>query len=220
MQKNTILIVDDHILFREGLRNICNHWEEFEVVGEAEDGLAAVAMAEKLLPDIVLMDISMPEMNGIEATRKITKACPSINVVILTVSEEEKNLLEAVKNGAKGYVLKDTPSRRLRDQLRGVIQGEAPLSGIMAEKILNEFKLPKETLPSSDDDPMVEPLTEQEQRVLVLVSEGLTNAKIGEELSISENTVKKYLHNILSKLHLNNRVEAAVYAVKKGFDKL
>lgn len=215
MQKYSILIVDDHILFREGLRKICNHWEEFEVVGEAENGITAVALAQSLLPDIVLMDISMPEMNGIEATRRISKTCPSVNVVILTVSEEEKNLLEAVKNGAKGYVLKDTPSRRLHDQLRGVIQGEAPLSGIMAEKILNEFKSPKINL-IADEDPMVEPLTEQEQRVLILVSDGLTNAEIGDQLSISENTVKKYLHNILSKLHLNNRVEAAVYAVRKG----
>ena len=215
MHRNTILITDDHILFREGLRNICSHWEDFEVVGEARNGKEAVELAQNLLPDIVLMDITMPEMDGIEATRIISKVCPSVNVVILTVSEEEKNLLEAVKNGAKGYVLKDTPSRRLHAQLRGVINGEAALSGIMAEKILSEFKKPKD-FSAREEQFAVEPLTEREQQVLKLVVEGLTNLEIGERLIISENTVKKYLHNILSKLQLNNRVEAAVYAIKEG----
>lgn len=215
MPKHTILITDDHVLFREGLRTICSHWEDFEVVGEAQNGRQAVELAQQLLPDIVLMDISMPEMDGIEATRIISKTCPSVNVVILTVSEEEKKLLDAVKYGARGYVLKDTPSRRLHDQLRGVIQGEAALSGVMAEKILSEFKKPK-SLSATEQQAAVEPLTEREQEVLRLVAEGLTNLEIGERLVISENTVKKYLHNILSKLQLNNRVEAAVYAIKEG----
>lgn len=212
--KNTILIADDHILFREGLRNIFNRWEDFEVVGEAQNGREAVQLVQELLPDIVLMDIIMPEMDGIEATRRISRTCPAVSVVILTVSEDENNLFEAVKNGAKGYVLKDTPSRRLHDQLRGVLRGEAALSGVMADKILNEFKDPK--IAAAEQAAAVEPLTDREQQVLRLVAEGLTNAEIGERLAISENTVKKYLHNILSKLQLNNRVEAALYAVKEG----
>jgi DNA-binding NarL/FixJ family response regulator len=216
--KNTLIIVDDHYLFREGLRNIIRHWEDFEVVGEAGNGQEAVSMARELLPDIVLMDITMPVMDGLQATRQIARELPGTQVVILTMSEDEDNLFEAVQNGARGYVLKDIPSTGLHKKLTAVLRGEAALSGLMATKILNEFSRPKAGLDASELAGL-EPLTEREQQVLELVVQGLNNPEIAERLHLSENTVKKYLHNILEKLHLNNRVEAAIYAVKQGLVK-
>jgi DNA-binding NarL/FixJ family response regulator len=216
--KNTLLIVDDHYLFREGLRNIIRHWEDFEVVGEAKDGQEAVSIARELLPDIVLMDITMPVMDGLQATRQIARELPGTRVVILTMSEDEDNLFEAIRNGARGYVLKDIPSTGLHKKLTAVLRGEAALSGLMATKILNEFSKPKPDLDASELAGL-EPLTEREHQVLELVVQGLNNPEIAERLHLSENTIKKYLHNILEKLHLNNRVEAAIYAVKQGLVK-
>jgi two-component system NarL family response regulator len=216
--KNTILIVDDHVLFREGLRNIVSHWDDFEVVGEARNGQEAVNKTRELLPDIILMDIAMPVMDGLEATQVIGRETPASKVVMLTMSEEEENLFRAIQNGARGYVLKDTPSTGLHKKLSGVLRGEAALSGAMATKILNEFgKIKNE--PELPKAAGIEPLTDRERQVLELVVQGLSNPEIGERLFLSENTIKKYLHNILEKLHLNNRVEAAIYAVREGIVK-
>jgi len=213
---NSILIVDDHILFREGLRSLIRHWEDFEVVGEAANGVEAVERAHELLPDIVLMDITMPVQGGIEAAQRIARELPAIRIVMLTVAEEPDFLFQALKNGAHGYVLKDTPSRRLHALLRGVLRGEAPFSGIMATMMLENFKCNEGNREAILE---TEPLTEREQHVLELVVEGLTNAEIASRLFLSENTVKKYLSNILQKFHLNSRVEAAVYAVREGIVK-
>ncbi len=139
---NTILIVDDHILFREGMHGIIDHWDDFEVCGEASNGRDALVLAHDLLPDIVLMDINMPVMDGIEATHRISRELPSIRVVMLTMSEEEENLFKAIQFGAQGYILKDTPSKRLHDELRRMLHGETPLSGLMATKVLEEFNRP------------------------------------------------------------------------------
>jgi DNA-binding NarL/FixJ family response regulator len=215
---HSIMIVDDHVLFREGLRNIIGHWDDFKVIGEASNGREALELARELLPDVVLMDITMPVLNGIETTAKMSRELPGVKIVILTMSEEEEDLFEAIKSGASGYVLKDTPSRRLKDQIRGVIEGEAPLSGLMASKIMKEFQTPR-TREASPCAAISEPLTNREGEVLELVVQGLTNPEIGEQLVISENTVKKHLHNILEKFHLNNRVEAAMYAVREGLVK-
>jgi DNA-binding NarL/FixJ family response regulator len=215
---NSVLIVDDHILFREGLRNIICHWRDFEVMGEASNGEEALQIARDSLPDVVLMDIAMPVMNGILATRKITRELPSIKVVMLTMSEEETDLFEALKSGAHGYILKDTPSRRLRDQLIKLLEGETPFSGVIATKILREFNQPGDAS-SSKNKSSLEPLTDREQQVLELVVEGLGNPEIARRLYLSENTIKKYLRNILDKLHLNNRVEAAIYAIREGLVK-
>ena len=212
---NTVLIVDDHALFREGLRNIIGRLEDFSVVGEAKYGQEAILSAQELMPDIILMDISMPVMDGIAATRRIVREMPAIRVVILTMSEEAEDLFEAIKVGARGYVLKDTPSHRLHDKLSGVLQGEAPLSGLMAAKILNEFNKLNET-PEARLEASRDPLTAREKQVLELVVQGLSNPEISAQLYLSQNTVKKYLHNVLEKLHLNNRVEAALYAVREG----
>lgn len=215
---NRLLVVDDHVLFREGLEHIIAHWDDFEVCGEASNGQEALALARESLPDLVLMDINMPVMDGIEATRRMSRDLPSTHIVMLTVSEDETNLFEALKAGARGYVLKNTPGRRLHDLLRGVMHGETPFSGVMATKILDEFtKTDARTTPSKIVE--VEPLSEREQQILKLVVDGLSNAEIADRLALSENTVKKYFHNILQKLQLNNRVEAAVYAVREGLVK-
>lgn len=210
----TILIVDDHILFREGMRNIISKWDDCQVVGEASNGREAVRLARELLPDIILMDISMPVMNGIEATKLIACELPTTYIVILTMSEEREDLFNAIKFGAQGYILKDTPSRRLHNELRKMLQGEAPLSGLMANKMLNEFGKPVSPTPPLPD--CLVQLTEREHQVLELLVEGLSNAEIAKRIYLSENTIKKYLKNIMIKLHLNNRVEAAVFAVREN----
>jgi DNA-binding NarL/FixJ family response regulator len=214
--KNTILIVDDHILFREGMSHIISRWDDFEVVGEARNGQEAIEMARELMPDIILMDVTMPVLDGLQATRQINRELPGIEVVMLTMSDEEESLFEAIKNGASGYVLKDTPSRRLHDQLRGVLNNEAPLSGQIAAKIIKEFRRGH---PETTGASVREPLTEREQQVLECLGEGMTNQEIADRIFLSESTVKKYLHNILEKLHLNNRVEAAIYAVREDLVK-
>ena len=210
---NRVLIVDDHVLFREGMRNIIQRWSDFEVIGEASNGLEALNLAKELLPDIILMDIAMPVMDGIMATKHIVSELPSIRIVMLTTSEEEEDLLNAIKLGADGYLLKDTPSKRLHDELRRMAQGETPLSGLMATKVLKEFGYSS----SSSESSVVyqEPLTEREHQILELLVEGLTNIEIAERVFLSENTVKKHVRNILEKFQSNNRVEAAVYAVRE-----
>ncbi len=211
----TVLLADDHVLFREGLRGLIQHWDDFEVIGEASNGLEAVEMCEQAAPNLILMDITMPVLDGLEATRRIKERHPSTHIVILTVSEDEADLFGAIKNGAQGYVLKNMPARRLHDMLRGVMQGEAPLSGSIASKVLSEFSQHKEG-EGKDAKDLVEPLTDREMEVLRYVSEGLSNKEIAEKLYIGEGTVKKYLGSVLDKLHLNNRVQAAVYATQKG----
>jgi DNA-binding NarL/FixJ family response regulator len=213
--KSTLLIADDHVLFREGMANIISRWDDFEIVGEARNGQEAVEMARELLPDIILMDIAMPVLDGLQAARQIVRELPGTQVVMLTMSADEENLFRAIQSGARGYVLKDTPSTGLHKKLSGVVRGEAALSGAMATKILNEFAKPKVELGASETA-CLETLTDREHQVLELVVQGLSNPEIADKLCLSENTIKKYLHNILEKLHLNNRVEAAIYAVKEG----
>jgi DNA-binding NarL/FixJ family response regulator len=211
----SVLLVDDHVLFREGLRTIITRWEDFEVVAEAENGQQALEITRDLLPDVILMDIGMPVMDGLLATEKILREFPSMRVVILTVSENEDNLFHMLKLGAQGFLLKNTPARRLHDQLRGVMQGDAALSGRLAAKVLDEFNRPQVEVQVSLEAGF-EPLSSREREVLQLVAEGLSNQEIGKRLFLSENTIKKYIRNILDKLQLNNRVQAAVYAVRKG----
>lgn len=208
----SILLADDHTLFRDGLRALISHWPEFQVVGEAANGQEAVAQCRALAPEIVLMDIHMPVMDGVQATRQIQQASPSTAVVMLTMSVEEKELFEALKQGARGYVLKDTPARQLRERLQEVVRGEAPLSGVIAAKILAEFQRLRRGEATGES----QLLGEHEIQLLRLVAEGLSNEEIGVRLYLSEQTVKKQMSTVLQKLHLNNRAQAAAYAVRKG----
>ncbi len=210
MKPIRILIVDDHSIFRQGLRSILENETDFQVVGEARDGAMAINLAWELKPDIILMDIHMPICNGLEATREILKHQGEIRVIILTISEEEADLFEAVRSGARGYLQKDVEPVELVSALRRAMKGEALLSGLLAAKILEEFK-GDEKKPTGSQ---VEPLTAREKEVLKLVSSGMSNRDLAEALVISENTVKHHLSNILEKLHLKSRLQLAVYAFK------
>lgn len=207
-----MLLADDHALFRKGLANLLAREKGFHVVGEAQDGAEALNKAKDLKPDLILMDIYMPGGNGLEATRRIKGAFPSVKVVILTVSEEDKNLFEAIKCGAHGYLLKKIEPRDLFEMLRGVFRGEAPISRATATKILNEFARQVQRGP---EEVAEEKLSPREQEALQLITEGLTNKEIGNRLGITENTVKNHLKNILAKLHLENRVQAATFSLQK-----
>ncbi len=209
-----VLLVDDHILFRRGVQAVLDARSDIEVVGEAGDGLEAVAVARDTMPDVILMDIGMPGCDGLEATRLIKQEMPYVKVFMLTVSDDDENLFEAIKSGAQGYLTKDLKAQQLFDALEGVARGEAALSGAIAAKILREF----ETTSRRPDEELeaTEPLTEREIEVLELVVEGRSNEEIAQSLVISESTVKNHLRNILGKLHLRNRIQAAVYAVRQG----
>ena len=209
-----VLLVDDHALFRKGVAEQLASREDITVVGEAENGLEAIQAARDLMPDVIFMDIHMPKCSGLEATRQIKREMPHIKIVILTVADDDQNLFEAIKSGAQGYLLKNLEPAKLADMLERVSRDEAPLSGPIAAKILSEFSQPGSS--ESERSTVIEDLTEREIEVLELVVEGLTNKEIGAELHLSVNTIKIHLRNILEKLHLQNRIQAAVYAVREG----
>ncbi|HJX38666.1 MAG TPA: response regulator transcription factor [Anaerolineae bacterium] len=209
-----VLLVDDHILFRRGVQAVLAARPDMEVVGEAGDGLEAVALARETMPDVILMDIAMPGCNGLEATRRIKQEMPSVKVFMLTVSDHDEDLFEAIKSGAQGYLTKDLKAQQLFDALEGVARGEAAFSGLIAAKILREFE--KSSSGTEEQLEATDPLTRREIEVLQLVAQGKSNQEIAQSLVISESTVKNHLRNILGKLHLRNRVQAAVYAVRQG----
>ncbi len=209
-----ILLVDDHVLFRRGIAALLATRQNLQVVGEAVDGLEAIVAARELIPDLILMDIHMPKCDGLEATRRITKELPHVKIVMLTVSDDDQNLFEAIKSGAHGYLLKDLEPYQLFDLLDSISRGETPLSGAMATKIYNEFTQPIQG--STKKQETGEELTNREIEILQLIVEGMTNKEIASTLVISENTVKIHLRNILLKLHLKNRIQAAVHAVRQG----
>ncbi len=209
-----IVLVDDHVLFRKGLEALLSSRQDIEVIGEAGDGFEAIAMAREKVPDVMLMDIGMPGCNGIEAVRAITYEMPQIQIVMLTVSDDERDLFEAIKCGASGYLLKNLQPRQLYDLLEGLHRGEAPISGKLAARILKEFREPHRAEEQHREN--TESLTHREIQVLERVVQGDGNKEIAEALCLTENTVKIHLRNILEKLHLQNRVQAAVYAVTSG----
>jgi two-component system, NarL family, nitrate/nitrite response regulator NarL len=209
-----ILIADDHALFRQGVVSLLSAQADFEVVGEAVNGLEALDQARDLRPDLVLMDISMPEMDGLEATRRIKRALPAVGVVILSVSDDDQNLFEGLKAGAQGYLLKTIEPRAFLNTLRQVAQGEAPISRGMATRLIGEFARQAQR---ADPAPVPDSgLTEREREVLELVAQGKSNKEIAAALSIADNTAKNHLKNILEKLHLDNRVQAATFALRRG----
>ncbi len=209
-----ILIVDDHVLFREGLVSLLKAQPDITVIGEAGCVHEAVAMARELGPDLVLMDFGLPDGTGLDATQAILADRPEINIVFLTVHEQDDRLFAAIRSGAKGYLLKNVPVSRLLTYLRGVECGEAAISGAMTSRILDEFARLGSARASGQAE--VRELTSREIVILKELTTGATNREIASRLFISENTVKNHVGNILTKLNLRNRREAASFAHRHG----
>ena len=214
MEPIRVLLVDDHALFRSGVAGLLRGRRDFEVVGEAHNGDEALEKAKELMPDLILMDIYMPGMSGVEATHRIKQVLPYVKIVMLTVSQEDKDLFDAIKAGAHGYLEKKIEPEAFLRILRGVFQGEAPISRSTATKILDEFA--RMSRADREKARPEEQLSPRELEVLKLLTTGATNKEIGSALGIAENTVKNHLKNILEKLHLENRVQAATFALRSG----
>jgi len=207
-----VAVVDDQELFRRGLTMLLTVEDDIDVVGEAGDGVAATDLAATVVPDVILMDVRMPKRSGIEACLTIKEVAPSAKIIMLTVSDEEADLYEAVKNGASGYLLKDSSIDEVAQAIRVVADGQSLISPSMAIKLLDEFK----QMSRSDRQQVPSPrLTDRELEVLKLVAQGLNNREIAKRLFISENTVKNHVRNILEKLQLHSRMEAVMYAVRE-----
>jgi DNA-binding NarL/FixJ family response regulator len=208
-----IVIADDHTLFRDGLRSLLAS-RGLEVVGEAREGSEAVELARRLQPDIVLMDLSMSGLDGLAATRLISAELPQVKVVVLTASDDDAKLFEAIKSGAQGYLLKSLESRELFALLEGVGRGEPALTPLLASKLLQEFARPQRPAAEAHDP---DALTDREREVLELLVRGVTsNRKLARHLGVSENTVKFHVRNILDKLHLHNRAQVVGFALRHG----
>jgi len=208
-----VLLADPHALFRRGVRLVLEDEADIEVVGESADGLDAVDQIVELVPDLVLMDVRMPGVSGIEATRRVRTLRPSVKVAILTVSESDEDLFAAVRAGATGYLLKEVSIEELAEAVRAVARGHSLISPSMASRLLGEFNaLSRRVEEQRGTAPR---LSERELEVLRLVARGLSNRDIAAELVIAENTVKNHVRNILEKLQLRSRMEAAMYAVRE-----
>jgi len=209
-----VLIADDSPLFRRGIFVVLSTEEQIDVIAEAENGEEAIAKAEELAPDVVLMDVRMPRVNGIEAARAIRNSSPTTKIIMLTVSDEDDDLYEAIKAGANSYLLKEVSVEEVPEAIRAVVQGQSLISPSMASKLLNEYTSLARRAEEKQQFPSPT-LTVRELEVLKLVAKGQSNREIGEELYISENTVKNHVRNILEKLHLHSRMEAVIYAVRE-----
>jgi NarL family two-component system response regulator LiaR len=205
-----ILIADDHAIVREGLRALIGAKPDMELVGEAADGVEAVLKARSLQPDVILLDLVMPRKDGIEAIGEIKQENPEAHILVLTSFAEDEKVFSAIKAGALGYLLKDSSPQELLQAIRDVHRGESSLHPAVARKLIGELNRPSD-LPATE-----EPLTEREVEVLSLVARGLSNQEIAERLVVSERTVRTHVSNILGKLHLANRTQAALYAVREG----
>lgn len=212
MQPFRVLIVDDHAHAREGMKAILELDPTFEVIGEARNGSEAIQMTEVIMPDIIIMDIQMPGIDGLEATRQIKERFPYVKIVIATVSDDIMHLFEALKRGAQGYLVKNLHPASWHEYLKAIAIDEAPMSRELAVRILQELSTPKEMVTFEQ-----QPLTSREQEILQLVGKGDSNRDIAEFLHISENTVKNHLKNILHKLHAENRVHLMRIAYEKGW---
>ena len=212
-----ILIADDHSLFRDGLRSLLRA-QGHDVIGEARNGREAVELAKSLRPDVVLMDLSMPEMDGLTATRTLTAELPDVKIIILTASEDQASLFDAIKAGAQGYLLKNLEADDFFSLLDRASRGEPALTPTLARKLLQEFARPVETTTETPATAaQEEELTSREREVLELMVEGVTsNRKLAKRLDVSENTVKFHVRNILDKLHLHNRAQIVGFALREG----
>ena len=215
MEALKVLVVDDHALFRRGIVTVLTNQENISVVGEAINGLEAIAKVEELAPDVILMDLNMPRCNGLEATQALQAKGLQAKILVLTVSDNEADLFAAIKFGATGYILKNTEPEELVQAIYHIAQGGVIISPVMATKLLAEFKNSgtDRAERTNDEKDIMSP---REDEVLQLVAQGATNKEIADSLFISENTVKTHLRNIMDKLHLANRSQAAAYAVKRG----
>ena len=210
--KIRLLLVDDHTLFRSGLKFLLQQENDFDVIGEASDGLEGIKLAEQLLPDVVLLDLDMPIMHGREALPQLLNDHPDLSVIMLTVSEDATNLLECMKIGAKGYLLKNIDTDFLLSSVRNVVAGDSVLSPEMTSKLISQLK--DNTLPQNHSE--LETLTPREKEVLSWLAKGVSNKVIARSLDLAESTVKVHVQNVLRKLNLQSRVQAAIYAVEKG----
>ncbi len=209
-----ILIADDHAIVREGLQTLINAKPGMELVGQASDGVEAAQLAAALQPDVILLDMAMPRKDGLEAIRDIKQDNPNARILVLTSFDDDERVFSAIKAGALGYLLKDSSPQQLLQAIHDVYEGRSSLHPTIALKVIKELNQP------SDLPPTEEPLTEREVETLRLIAQGLTNQEIAEKLTISERTVGKHVSNILDKLYLANRTQAALYALRRGLASL
>jgi len=214
MNKIKVLVADDHPLIIEGLRKVLSEHEDIEIVGHAVTGEDALRMSVELVPDVVLMDIRMPGLDGVEATRRITQQLPATKVIILTVYEDNDYLFNAIKAGAVDYKLKDTPPEELVEAVRLVAQGEILITPKIAEKMKKEFDK------ISQEKSLYLKLTPREMEILDLLAKGASNKEIAHQLCIEEKTVKNHMSNIFAKLHVNDRTQALIVAIRQGIVQL
>jgi DNA-binding NarL/FixJ family response regulator len=214
MNEIKILLVDDHVLFRKGLFSLLSSHGGIHVVGEASDGCEAIEKARETMPDVILMDVHMPKCDGPKAVREIHNEMPGIKIVMITMDDDDNVLFDSIKSGAQGFILKKLTPQHLYDTIERVAQGEVALSPLIISKILSEYQRPTSKTDASEAAPQA--LTQREKDVLQRIVDGETNLEIANTLNITENTVKKHLQSILYKLHLSNRIQAAVYAVREG----
>ena len=214
MGRIKVLLAEDHVVVRQGIREIIQREEDIEIVGEAGDGEEAVQAAEQLEPDVILMDIAMPKLNGIEATRRIKESHPSISVLVLTAYDNEEFIFALLEAGAAGYLLKNVQGRQLLNAIRAVYDGESVLHPTIAKKVLNRLSLRREKRSEQEKGEL---LTERELEVLRLGAEGLANKQIAAELFLGERTVQTHWRNIFNKLGISSRTEAIIHGLRRGW---
>jgi DNA-binding NarL/FixJ family response regulator len=211
-----VLLVDDQALFREGLETLLSVQKDILVVGQASNGQEAVEAAIQVQPDVVLMDVRMPILNGVRATRRLKKALPQCRVIVLTTFDDDEYVFDALRAGAVGYLLKDVPSARLVEAIRATARGESILEPSVAAKVIAEFTRVSSMVPSAQMEQLVEPLSERELEILGLIARGASNKEIADQLFIAEGTVKNHVTHILGKLSVRDRTQAALKARELG----
>jgi DNA-binding NarL/FixJ family response regulator len=219
MDKINILIADDHTLFRKGIRGMLESEPDMAVVGEAATGNEAVEQARKLMPDVVLMDIKMPDLDGVEATRTLHREMPHMGIIFCTMFEDDEKVFAGLKAGGRGYILKDADPETMLRAIRAVAHGESLLSPAIAQKVMRQFAALPGAGPAGRD-PLCDELTERELEVLTCVGQGHSNKEIAAQLGLSEKTVKNHIANIFAKLHVCDRTQAVLYAIRKGLVKV